>query len=71
MSRIPDKTKTDEEFGKALCDRLGLRITDTLDEWSAESVGKRSVAVKMTVFKVLSEDEFNELRAVAVERAKP
>lgn len=68
--KIANPTTTDEEFGKALCDRLGLRLNDTLAEWSAESVGTRSVAVKMTTFKVLSEDEFNELRAVAVERAK-
>jgi hypothetical protein len=67
--RIEKTTKTDEEFGKALCDRLGLRHDDTLPEWSAESVGTRSVAVKMTTFKIITEDEFNELRAVAVERA--
>jgi hypothetical protein len=64
-------TKTDEEFGKAICDRLGLRHDDTLEEWTYERVGTKSVAVKMTVFRVISEDEFNDLRAVAVERAKP
>jgi len=62
-------TRADEEFGKALCDRLGLRHNDTLEEWTAESVGTQSVVVKMTVFKVLSEDEFNELRSVAEKRA--
>ena len=63
-------TRTDEELGKALCDRLGLRHNDTLEEWSAESVGTKSVVVKMTVFKVMSEDEFNEIRAVAAARAQ-
>lgn len=63
-------TKTDGEFAKALCDRLGLRHNDTLQEWSHERIGSRSVAVKMTVFRVIPEDEFNELRAVAAERAR-
>lgn len=63
-------TKTDLEFGKALCDRLGLRHNDTLQEWTAESVGTQSVVVKMTAFKILSEDEFNELRGVAAKRAE-
>lgn len=67
--RILKPTKTDEEFGKALCDRLGLRHDDTLAEWSAESFGTQSVAVKMTTFKVMSEVEFNELRIVAAKRA--
>ena len=67
--KVTKPTKTDEEFGKALCDRLGLRHNDTLAEWEAESVGTTSVAVKMTTFKIMSEDEFNELHAVAVKRA--
>lgn len=66
----PRLTKTDEEFGKALCDRLGLRQNETLQDWEYERIGSKSVAVKMTVFRVITEEEFNELRAVAVERAK-
>lgn len=61
----------DEELGKAIADRLGLRHDDTLREWSVEGIGTRTVAVKMTTFKAISVDEFNELRAVAVKRAKP
>jgi len=67
--KVTKPTRTDEEFGKALCDRLGLRHNDTLAEWEAESVGTKNVAVKMTTFKILTEEEFNELRAVAAKRA--
>lgn len=63
------ETDIDREFGKALCDRLGLRLNDTLTEWQAESFGKQQVMVTMTVVKCMSEEEFNELRAVAVTRA--
>lgn len=61
-------TRFDEELGKALCDRLGLRHNDTLREWSFESAGK-TVWITMTTMKAVSEEEFNELCAVAAKRA--
>lgn len=64
-----EMTKADREFGKALCDRLGLAHNDTLAEWSTESCGNGEVMVTMTVFKFIFEDEFNELRRVAERRA--
>lgn len=65
------ETGIDREFGKALCDRLGLRLNDTLTEWQAESFGKQHVMVTMTIVRCMSEDEFNELRRVAERRATP
>lgn len=62
-------TKFDEELGKALCDRLGLRHNDTLREWSSESAGK-TVWVTMTSMKAITSDEFTELCAVAAKRAE-
>jgi hypothetical protein len=62
-------TRFDEEFGKAVCDRLGLPHDMTLRDWTAEAVGHQSVFVKMEVFKVLTEAEMSELRAVAEHRA--
>jgi len=61
--------KFDEELGKALCDRLGLRHNDTLKEWSSESAGK-TVWVSMTTMKAIPVDEFNELLEVASVRAE-
>ena len=63
-------TRFDEELGKALCDRLGLRHNDTLREWSSEGSGE-TVWVTMTTMKAVTLDEFNELCKVAAERAKP
>lgn len=61
-------TRFDEELGKALCDRLGLRHNDTLREWSSESAGK-TVWITMTTLKAVTQEEFNELCKVASERA--
>ena len=67
--RVKDQaTRFDEELGKALCDRLGLRHNDTMREWSSESAGK-TVWVTMTTMKAVTQDEFSELCKVAADRA--
>ena len=62
-------SKFDEELGKALCDRLGLRHNDTLREWSSESSGQ-TVWITMTTMKAIPASEFNELAVVASVRAE-
>ena len=70
MSALGQPTPFDEELGKALCDRLGLRHNDTLREWSSESAGM-TVMVTITVMKAIPLDEFNELLRVAAKRSTP
>lgn len=62
-------SRFDEELGKALCDRLGLRLNDTLQDYSAESAG-REVWVSMTTMQAVPLDEYNELRVIAADRAQ-
>ena len=63
-------TRFHEELGKAVADRLGLNHNTTGMEWSAEGAARGdSVMVKMTTFKMLSQAEYNELIAVALNRA--
>lgn len=64
------RTKFDEEFGKAVADRLGLPHDQTGIDWSADHFGgQKTVLVTMAVFKAIPLDEFNELRRVAAARA--
>lgn len=55
------------ELGKALADRMGLNHETTLEGWESEQFGK-SVAVKMTSFKLFTEAEYAELAEVASKR---
>lgn len=64
-----ERTRFDEEFGKAMADRLGLPHDMVFQDWTVEAGGQQSVIVKMEVVKVMSEAEMRELRRVAAARA--
>jgi hypothetical protein len=69
---MPSSTPNPEdvEFGKALCDRLGLNHDTTLRDWEAKPTGTDHVAVSLVTMVIMPLDEYNELRAVAAQRAK-
>jgi hypothetical protein len=61
--------KTRVELGKAIADRHGVNHHVTEQEWSAMEGHDRTVWVRFTTLVRMSEVEFNELFAVARERA--
>lgn len=62
--------KVIREFGKAVCDRLGLPHGLVMRDWKASSVGRKEVMVEMMVIKVMPAEEYNELWDVARRRAQ-
>lgn len=70
MAKAVEERPEDRELGKALCDRLGLDHNTTLREWKATRVGNENVAVSMTTMVIMPLEDYNELRAVAEQRAK-
>lgn len=65
-----EQTPEDVEFGKALCDRMGLVHGTTLREWKAQRVNDTMVSVTMTTMVMMSREEFEELRKVATKRVE-
>ena len=61
--------KLRQELGKALADRMGLNHNTTLEDFETEWHGK-SVAVKMTSFRLFSEAEYGEVAEVASRRVQ-
>lgn len=67
VGRLEAKTK--EELGKALADRFGVNHHTTEQNWSAMQGQDNTVWVRFTTIVRVEGQEFNELFAVARDRA--
>jgi hypothetical protein len=57
------------EFGRALCDRLGLDPNRVLRGYHIEPIGPGEALVTLEVMQVISKDDLRELQAAARARA--
>lgn len=64
---------TDEygmEFGRALCDRLGLDPARTIRDYELRRVNGKTYCVSLTVFQMLSMEDVREIEHTVAKRLK-
>lgn len=66
-----EHTPEEKEFGKALCDRLGLDPNRVLLGYEMERVNSEQVSITLHVLAVLPIVDLQELNEVAKARALP
>lgn len=65
----PQLSDAELEFGRALCDRLGLDPMRVLRGYHLEPLPGEGALVTVEVLQVLTADELRELQAIAKARA--